>query len=57
VRPPAPPGPYLVVGLARSGTAAARALHARGEQVTAYDAKAKPALDGIELVTGGDGVE
>ena len=25
-RPPLPPGPYLVVGLARSGVAAARAL-------------------------------
>ena len=30
-RPPLPPGPWLVVGLARSGVAAARALAARGE--------------------------
>src|SRR5829696_6273663 len=30
-RPPLPPGPYLVVGLARSGAAAARALLAHGE--------------------------
>ena len=32
-RPPLPPGPYLVVGLARSGVAAALALRARGEAV------------------------
>ena len=37
-RPPLPPGPWLVVGLARSGIAAARALNARGEQVVAVDA-------------------
>jgi UDP-N-acetylmuramoylalanine--D-glutamate ligase len=30
-RPPLPPGPYLVVGLARSGVAAARMLRAHGE--------------------------
>ena len=30
---PLPPGPYLVVGLARSGEAAALALRARGEEV------------------------
>ena len=39
-RPPLPPGPYLVVGLARSGTAAALALRARGEEVIGYDAGA-----------------
>src|SRR4051794_13571212 len=32
-RPPLPGGPYLVVGLARSGAAAALALRARGEEV------------------------
>ncbi|HLI33044.1 MAG TPA: UDP-N-acetylmuramoyl-L-alanine--D-glutamate ligase [Solirubrobacteraceae bacterium] len=37
-RPPAPPGPYLVLGLARSGAAAARALAARGERVIGVDA-------------------
>jgi len=37
-RPPLPPGPWLVVGLARSGIAAGRALRARGEQVIAVDA-------------------
>jgi UDP-N-acetylmuramoylalanine--D-glutamate ligase len=36
-RPPLPGGPYLVVGLARSGTAAALALRARGEQVLGAD--------------------
>jgi UDP-N-acetylmuramoylalanine--D-glutamate ligase len=36
-RPPLPPGPFLVVGLARSGLAAARVLRARGQDVTACD--------------------
>jgi UDP-N-acetylmuramoylalanine--D-glutamate ligase len=36
-RPPLPAGPYLVVGLARSGIAAALALRARGAEVTAVD--------------------
>jgi UDP-N-acetylmuramoylalanine--D-glutamate ligase len=40
VRPPLPPGPYLVVGLARSGVAAALALRARGEEVIGCDAGA-----------------
>jgi UDP-N-acetylmuramoylalanine--D-glutamate ligase len=37
-RPPIPPGPFLVVGLARSGVAAALALRARGEEVIGCDA-------------------
>jgi UDP-N-acetylmuramoylalanine--D-glutamate ligase len=46
-RPPLPAGPYLVVGLARSGVAAALALRARGEEVIGCDAGAPgtPALD------------
>lgn len=46
-RPPLPAGPYLVVGLARSGVAAAMALRARGEEVIGIDAGAPsdPALD------------
>ena len=36
-RPPLPGGPYLVVGLARSGVAAALALRARGEEVVGID--------------------
>jgi len=38
-RPPLPPGPYLVVGLARSGLAAGRLLAARGEEVVGVDAR------------------
>ena len=37
-RPPLPPGPFLVVGLARSGVAAALALRERGEAVIGCDA-------------------
>jgi UDP-N-acetylmuramoylalanine--D-glutamate ligase len=36
-RPPLPAGPFLVVGLARSGQAAARLLAARGERVVGAD--------------------
>jgi UDP-N-acetylmuramoylalanine--D-glutamate ligase len=46
-RPPLPPGPYLVLGLARSGEAAAIALRARGETVIGVDAgdpRQQPAL-------------
>ena len=37
IRPPLPRGPFLVVGLARSGQAAARLLAERGETVRAVD--------------------
>jgi UDP-N-acetylmuramoylalanine--D-glutamate ligase len=49
LRPPLPPGPYLVVGLARSGEAAALALRARGEEVIGVDAGAPgtPRLDAV----------
>ncbi|MEA2194598.1 MAG: UDP-N-acetylmuramoylalanine--D-glutamate ligase [Solirubrobacteraceae bacterium] len=50
-RPPLPAGPWLVVGLARSGIAAARALLARGEDVVAVDSGA-PALPPSELPAG-----
>src|SRR5947209_7939402 len=39
-RPPLPGGPYVVVGLARSGIAAALALRTRGEEVIGIDAGA-----------------
>jgi UDP-N-acetylmuramoylalanine--D-glutamate ligase len=39
-RPPLPGGPYLVIGLARSGVAAAEALRARGEEVIGCDTRA-----------------
>lgn len=52
-RPPLPGGPYLVVGLARSGIAAALALRARGEQVVGVDAGApdvgRLAEQGVEV--------
>jgi UDP-N-acetylmuramoylalanine--D-glutamate ligase len=53
-RPDLPPGPYLVVGLARSGIAAALALHERGERVIGVDAgepgELQPLRDaGLEL--------
>jgi UDP-N-acetylmuramoylalanine--D-glutamate ligase len=38
IRPPLPSGPFLVVGLARSGQAAARLLTGRGEEVRGVDA-------------------
>jgi UDP-N-acetylmuramoylalanine--D-glutamate ligase len=38
-RPPLPGGPYLVVGLARSGLAAMQVLKARGEQAVGADSK------------------
>ncbi|HWX74638.1 MAG TPA: UDP-N-acetylmuramoyl-L-alanine--D-glutamate ligase, partial [Solirubrobacteraceae bacterium] len=56
-RPPLPQGPYAVLGLARSGKAAALALLERGEQVIGLDAGAPEGLDelaaaGAELHTG-----
>ncbi|MFZ0091939.1 MAG: UDP-N-acetylmuramoyl-L-alanine--D-glutamate ligase, partial [Solirubrobacteraceae bacterium] len=42
-RPALPGGPYLVVGLARSGVAAALALRARGEEVIGCDAGSRTA--------------
>jgi UDP-N-acetylmuramoylalanine--D-glutamate ligase len=61
-RPPLPAGPYLVVGLARSGQAAARTLAARGEQVVGCDASspdgaAELAELGVELHLDSDGAE
>jgi UDP-N-acetylmuramoylalanine--D-glutamate ligase len=48
-RPPLGSGPFLVVGLARSGAAAALALRARGEEVIGCDAgsRGKPELDAV----------
>ncbi len=55
-RPPLPPGPYLVVGLARSGLAAARMLAEHGE-VIGVDS-ATPSVDAsFEVHLGSDGVE
>ena len=62
VRPPLPPGPYLIVGLARSGVAAALALAARGERVVGVDssqvaARAELEAAGVEVAERGDGVD
>jgi UDP-N-acetylmuramoylalanine--D-glutamate ligase len=46
-RPAIPSGPYLVVGLARSGAAAALALRDRGEQVIGLDAGAPAGTDAL----------
>ena len=51
-RPPLPGGPYLILGLARSGRAAAAALLARGETVLGADRDGTRALAGVELVDG-----
>jgi len=56
VRPPLPEGPYLVVGLARSGTAAVRMLRAHGE-VVAIDSGTPDVPGDIDAHLGTDGVE
>ncbi|HEY5816663.1 MAG TPA: UDP-N-acetylmuramoyl-L-alanine--D-glutamate ligase [Solirubrobacterales bacterium] len=60
-RPPLPAGPFLVVGLARSGVAAARMLAARGEDVRGVDSghpagAAGLGADGVEVSLDTDGV-
>jgi len=55
-RPALPPGPWLVVGLARSGVAAARTLLARGEEVVAVDSGSPALPDGIEAHVRTDGL-
>ena len=52
-RPPLPPGPYLVVGLARSGVAVALALRGRGAAVAGCDAGAVSAERRAELEAAG----
>jgi UDP-N-acetylmuramoylalanine--D-glutamate ligase len=61
-RPPLPGGPYLVVGLARSGEAAARLLASRREEVVGVDAADPPAAErlagaGVEVFTNVDGTD
>ena len=56
MRPPLPAGPYLIVGLARSGAAAARMLAPHGP-VLAAD-RARPEVpEGVEAHLESDGVE
>jgi UDP-N-acetylmuramoylalanine--D-glutamate ligase len=47
IRPPLPRGPFLVVGLARSGQAAARLLAGRGETVRAVDSGHPEGAEGL----------
>ena len=58
-RPPLPPGPYLIVGLARSGAAAGRILASRGEVIGCDRAARAEALEiaGVEVHLGSEGVE
>ncbi len=60
-RPPLPRGPFLVVGLARSGQAAARLLAARGEAVRGVDSGAPKGAKrlreaGVEVFLDTDGL-
>src|SRR5439155_1664245 len=55
-RPPLPPGPWLVVGLARSGIAAGRALAARGEEVVGVDTGHPQAEAGFPVRLASDGL-
>jgi UDP-N-acetylmuramoylalanine--D-glutamate ligase len=59
-RPPLPPGPWLVVGLARSGVAALEALRARGEDARGVDRRdgndSPEALHGVHAVVKSPGV-
>ncbi len=61
-RPPLPAGPYLVVGLARSGIAAAEALVGAGERVYGTDSgnpadAGRLAALGVEVSLDGDGID
>ena len=59
-RPPLPPGPWLVVGLARSGLAALDVLHERGEEARGVDRSegndSPEALHGVHAVVKSPGV-
>jgi UDP-N-acetylmuramoylalanine--D-glutamate ligase len=59
-RPGLPEGPWLVVGLARSGAAAARLLAERGEEVLGSDT-GRPSeaagIEGVEVRLGSEGLE
>src|ERR1700704_4416451 len=61
LRPPLPKGPFLVVGLARSGQAAARLLASRGETLRGVDSghpadAAGVAGVGVEVALDTDGL-
>ncbi len=56
MRPALPPGPYLVVGLARSGRAAAAMLREHGETIGCDTGFSDP-VEGVEIHAGSDGTE
>jgi UDP-N-acetylmuramoylalanine--D-glutamate ligase len=56
MRPPLPEGPYLIVGLARSGAAAARMLLAHGEVLGVDSGRPEPPA-GVEVQLESDGLE
>jgi UDP-N-acetylmuramoylalanine--D-glutamate ligase len=61
-RPPLPAGPFLVVGLARSGQAAAAMLAERGERVLGVDSGSPAGVEGmreagVEVSLDAEGVE
>jgi UDP-N-acetylmuramoylalanine--D-glutamate ligase len=56
MRPPLPNGPYLIVGLARSGAAAARMLLSHGEVIGVDRGRPEPP-PGVEAHLGSDGVD
>ena len=56
-RPPLPPGPYLVVGLARSGAAAMRMLAPHGEAIGVDAGHPAEDLGGLEAHLGSDGLD
>jgi UDP-N-acetylmuramoylalanine--D-glutamate ligase len=56
LRPPLPAGPYLVVGLARSGMAAARALRDHGEVLACDSGHPEPPAD-VPAALGSTGLE
>ena len=56
MRPPLPEGAYLIVGLARSGAAAARMLLPHGEVLGVDRGRPEPP-PGVEVVLESDGVE
>jgi UDP-N-acetylmuramoylalanine--D-glutamate ligase len=57
VRPPLPPGPYLVVGLARSGAAAALLLREHGEVIGVDSGEPDAPPPGVEIHVNSSGVE
>ena len=56
MRPDLPPGPFLVVGLARSGLAALAALRERGHEAIGVDREAVEVPDGVATVVKSPGV-